>query len=83
MAGLDVWIVDALRKRRIRAISISTRRCDWIERIKPKRAILTNLHTDMDYDELCATLPPGVEPAFDGMSFAIELKLISELDLDH
>ena len=40
-------------------------------RIKPKRAILTNLHTDMDYDALRAELPPIVEPGFDGMSFTV------------
>ena len=45
---------------------------DWIERLKPARAILTNLHSDLDYDELRGKLPPHVEPAFDGMR--IELK---------
>ena len=42
----------------------------WIARIKPKRAILTNLHTDMDYATLRAQLPPYVEPAYDGMQFS-------------
>ena len=41
----------------------------WIIRIKPKRAILTNLHSDLDYDALRAKLPPNVEPAYDLMSF--------------
>jgi len=39
----------------------------WIERLKPKRAILTSLHTDMDFETLRRTLPAGVEPAYDGM----------------
>src|SRR5215510_4463802 len=39
----------------------------WIARIKPGRAILTNLHADLDYDELRRSLPPHVEPAFDGL----------------
>jgi len=43
---------------------------DWIGRIRPKRAILTNLHTDMDYADLVRILPKGVEPAYDRMSFA-------------
>ena len=42
----------------------------WIARVKPKRAILTNLHSDMDYAELRASLPANVEPAYDGMTFA-------------
>jgi phosphoribosyl 1,2-cyclic phosphate phosphodiesterase len=41
----------------------------WIARIKPKRAILTDLHSDMDYGTLCRTLPEHIVPAFDGMNF--------------
>ena len=37
--------------------------------MKPKRAILTNLHSDLDYEALRAQLPSGVEPAYDGMRF--------------
>jgi phosphoribosyl 1,2-cyclic phosphate phosphodiesterase len=70
MAGLDVWIVDALRKAPHPSHFNLAEALDWIERIKPKRAILTNLHTDMDYEELRAILPPHVEPGFDRMSFA-------------
>ena len=50
MAGLDVWIVDALRKSPHPSHFNLDEALDWIERIKPKRAILTNLHTDMDYE---------------------------------
>jgi phosphoribosyl 1,2-cyclic phosphate phosphodiesterase len=42
----------------------------WIDRLKPKRAILTNMHIDLDYATLRAELPPHVEPAFDGMTFS-------------
>ena len=70
MAGLDVWIVDALRRPPHPSHFNLDEALEWIARIKPKRAILTNLHTDMDYAELSATLPPGVEPGYDRMSFA-------------
>jgi phosphoribosyl 1,2-cyclic phosphate phosphodiesterase len=40
----------------------------WIERLKPRRAILTNLHSDLDFEELRRKLPPNVEPAYDGIS---------------
>ncbi len=70
LAGLDVWIVDALRKTPHPSHFNLDEALAWIARIKPKRAILTNLHTDMDYASLRAHLPPGVEPGFDGMSFA-------------
>ncbi len=67
---LDVWIVDALRKTPHPSHFNLDEALAWIARIKPKRAILTNLHTDMDYASLRAHLPAGVEPGFDGMSFA-------------
>ena len=38
-----------------------------IARIKPRRAILTNMHVDLDYETLRARLPAHVEPAYDGM----------------
>jgi phosphoribosyl 1,2-cyclic phosphate phosphodiesterase len=69
MAGLDVWIVDALRKTPHPSHLNLAEALSWIERVKPKRAILTNLHTDMDYAALRAELPPHIEPAYDGMSF--------------
>lgn len=70
MAGLDVWIVDALRRSPHPSHFNLEEALHWIGRIKPKRAILTNLHTDMDYAELCAALPSGIEPAYDRMQFA-------------
>jgi phosphoribosyl 1,2-cyclic phosphate phosphodiesterase len=69
MAGLDVWIVDALRKSPHPSHFNLDEALDWIARVKPKRAILTNLHTDMDYAELRSILPANVEPGFDRMSF--------------
>ena len=71
LAGLEVWIVDALRYKPHPSHFSVDEALAWIERIKPARAILTNLHTDLDYAELKAKLPPNVEPAFDG--FSIEL----------
>jgi phosphoribosyl 1,2-cyclic phosphate phosphodiesterase len=68
LSGLDVWIVDALRKTPHPSHFNLDEALEWIERIKPKRAILTNLHTDMDYASLRAQLPPTVEPAYDRMS---------------
>jgi phosphoribosyl 1,2-cyclic phosphate phosphodiesterase len=43
----------------------------WIERVKPRRAILTNLHADLDYETLRKELPLHVEPAYDGMTFSV------------
>lgn len=70
MTGLDVWIVDALRRPPHPSHLNLAEALTWIERVQPKRAILTNLHTDMDYATLKAELPPHIEPAYDGMTFA-------------
>ena len=67
LAGLKIWIVDALRYRPHPSHWSVDEALTWIERLKPARAILTNLHSDLDYDTLRATLPAHVEPAFDGM----------------
>jgi phosphoribosyl 1,2-cyclic phosphate phosphodiesterase len=73
LAGLDVWIVDALRYRPHPTHAHLERTLEWIARLKPRRAILTNLHIDLDYEALKAELPAGVEPAFDGLQFEHEL----------
>jgi phosphoribosyl 1,2-cyclic phosphate phosphodiesterase len=73
LEDLDVWIVDALRYRPHPTHAHLERTLGWIERLKPRRAILTNLHIDLDYETLRAELPAGVEPAFDGMRFEHEL----------
>jgi phosphoribosyl 1,2-cyclic phosphate phosphodiesterase len=70
LEGVDVWIVDALRWRPHPTHAHVERSLEWIARAKPKRAILTNLHIDLDYHDLAAKLPEGVEPAYDGLVFA-------------
>lgn len=69
---LDVWIVDALRYRPHPSHFSVDDALAWITRIAPRRAILTNLHSDLDYEELQTRLPPNVEPAFDGMQIDLE-----------
>jgi phosphoribosyl 1,2-cyclic phosphate phosphodiesterase len=71
-ANLEVWIVDALRYRPHPSHFSLADALSWIERLKPRRAILTDLHADLDYAVLRAELPPNVEPAFDGMTFSLE-----------
>lgn len=73
LAGLDVWIVDALRYRPHPTHAHVALALEWIERLKPRRAILTNLHIDLDYETLKAELPAAVEPAYDGLRFTHEL----------
>ena len=69
MAGLDVWIVDALRRAPHPSHLNLDEALHWIGRVKPTRDILTNLHNDMDYATLPAELPKDIVPGFDGMTF--------------
>jgi phosphoribosyl 1,2-cyclic phosphate phosphodiesterase len=71
LQGVGVWIVDALRETPHPSHAHLARTLEWIERVRPGRAILTNLHVDMDYATLKAKLPAGIEPAYDGMRFAL------------
>jgi len=67
LQGLDVWIIDALRYSPHPSHFSVEEALSWIARIKPKRAVLTHMHVDLDYARLASELPEGVEPAYDGM----------------
>ena len=67
LENLDLWIVDALRYAPHPSHFSLADALSWIERFKPKRAVLTNLHSDLDYEVLRKSLPAGVVPAYDGM----------------
>lgn len=67
LAGLDVWVLDALRRKPHPTHAHLALSLEWIARANPTRAVLTNMHLDMDYATLTDELPPGIRPAFDGM----------------
>lgn len=71
LTGLDTLVIDALRYTPHPTHFSVSDALDLIERTKPRRAVLTNLHTDLDYRELAARLPDNVTPAFDGMTIEI------------
>ncbi|MES2914807.1 MAG: MBL fold metallo-hydrolase [Pseudomonadota bacterium] len=68
LQGLDCWIVDALRRKPHPTHAHLDMTLGWIARAKPARAVITNMHIDLDYDRLCAELPPHITPAYDGMT---------------
>jgi len=67
LAGVDLLIIDALRPAPHPSHFCLQDALDWIERLGPRRAVLTNMHLDLDYRTLKAELPAGIEPAYDGM----------------
>ncbi len=68
LEGLEVWIIDALRYRPHPSHFSLDEALAEIELFRPRRAILTNLHVDLDYETLIKRLPAHIVPAYDGMS---------------
>lgn len=71
LEGLDLWIVDALRYKPHPTHAHLEKTLGWIERLKPKHTVLTNMHGDLDYATLRAQLPAHIEPAYDGWAASI------------
>lgn len=70
-AGLDVWIVDALRRRPHPSHPTLAQALAWIAELRPTRAALIHLDQSMDYNGLRRELPAGVEPGYDGLEFEL------------
>lgn len=75
LEGLDVWIVDALRRKPHPTHAHLQQSLDWIGTVRPKRAILTNMHIDLDYATVDAETPDHITPAFDGMQITLDAKV--------
>jgi phosphoribosyl 1,2-cyclic phosphate phosphodiesterase len=71
LENLDLWIIDALRYAPHPSHFCLDDALSWIAKFRPRRAVLTNLHSDLDYEVLRARLPPGIEAGYDGMRLEI------------
>ena len=67
LAGLETWIVDCFSENKHPTHADWRTTLRWIERVKPKRAILTHMGPGLDYERTRSRCPPGVEPGYDGM----------------
>lgn len=72
-SGLDTWILDALRYTTHPSHINVERALEWIARATPRRAILTDMHVDIDHAVLDASTPAHVTPAHDGMVLEFEV----------
>lgn len=68
MAGLNVLILDCLRETPHPSHFHLEQSLEAIATLKPRRAILTNLHIDLDYASLSSRLADNIDMAFDGMT---------------
>ena len=71
LEGLELWIIDGLRYKHHRSHFNVATALKWIDRFKPQRAVITNMHADLDYETLRKELPDGVVPGYDGMRLEI------------
>jgi phosphoribosyl 1,2-cyclic phosphate phosphodiesterase len=72
LEDLDLWIIDGLRYAAHPSHFSVNDALVWIDRFKPRRAVITNMHSDLDYEVLRLSLPPNVVPAHDGMRLVLE-----------
>lgn len=71
VANLECWVVDALQRAPHPTHSHLAQTLEWIERAAPKRAVITNMHNDLDYNAVCAETPDHITAAFDGMQIRL------------
>jgi phosphoribosyl 1,2-cyclic phosphate phosphodiesterase len=67
LRGIEAWIVDALRDAPHPSHAHLERALGWIDRVGPRRAWLTHMNHEVDYEDWLSRLPPGVAPAHDGL----------------
>jgi len=67
LAGVDTWVVDALKREPHPTHANVDMALEMIRRINPRRGVLTHMTVDLDYTTLAGELPDGIEPAYDGM----------------
>lgn len=70
-AGLDAWILDALRDAPHPSHPTVAAALGWVEALKPRRAAFIHMDHSLDYRTLAARLPAGVEPGYDGLEFVL------------
>ena len=69
LSNTRVLVIDALRRKPHPTHLNLEESLDFIKVIQPQRAILTNMHSDLDYDTLRRSLPSNIEPGYDGLKF--------------
>lgn len=73
LSGLDLLIIDALQYKFHPSHLSLEQALGWIERFAPKRAVLTHMHTPLDYATVKAETPDHVEPAYDQLTIEVDV----------
>ena len=70
--NLKFLIIDCLRLKKHPSHFNLDQVLELVKILKPKKTILTNLHSDLDYNYLLKNLPNNVIPGYDGLSVNIK-----------
>lgn len=71
LKGIDTWILECTTDKITPAHVSLEEALNWIDYIHPKKAYLTHLGSEWDYDKLSQKLPKNVKPVYDGMIIKI------------
>ena len=73
LEGLDILILDALRREPHPSHSHLERSIGFVEKLKPRRAFFTHISHDLDHGPTDASLPDGIRLAYDGLKLEFEI----------
>lgn len=71
LEGVRDWVVGCFQRQPHPVHAHVEKVIDWAERLRPARTVLTHMGPDLDWAWMRGALPPGMEPAFDGMVLEI------------
>ena len=71
LKGIDTWILECTTDKETSGHVTLEKALDWIDYVHPKRAYLTHLGSEWDYNKLSEKLPKNVKPVYDGLSIKI------------
>jgi phosphoribosyl 1,2-cyclic phosphate phosphodiesterase len=72
LEGVDTWVVGCFQRGPHKVHASLGQVVEWVERLRPRRTVLTHMGSSMDYRSLLRELPAGIEPGFDGMVLEVD-----------
>lgn len=73
LQNMDCFVLDTLRRTPHPTHAHFEKSLEWIDRTAPRRAVLTNMHIDLDYATVDAETPAHITPAYDGMQIVYDV----------
>lgn len=73
LSGLDILILDALRREPHPSHSHLDKSIALVERLQPRRAYFTHMSHDLDHAATEAALPPHIRLAYDGLQLDFDI----------